>query len=239
MEPRLLALWSAPRCRSTAFLRMMEERGDVTVLHEPFSHVTDFGVTKVGEREVRSERELIPALRELAAKEPVFFKDTTDFRYPELLGAADFLRETTHAFMIRDPKAAIASHYRLNPGLGRDEIGFAWLHEIYEAVVAAKGEQPIVIDGDDLAAAPRQVVETYCVRVGIPFVASALEWEPKRRRDWQQAARWHDSVSESSGFDASMGANDGVDVKADPTLRDFLRYHQPYYEKLYERRLRV
>lgn len=239
MQPRLLALWSAPRCRSTAFLRMMEERGDFTVVHEPFSHVADFGVSIVGKVEVRNERELIAALRELGADRPVFFKDTTDFHYPEVLQHKEFLSEGTHTFMIRDPKAAIASHYRLNPELGRDEIGFAWLHEIYEAVIEATGTEPIVIDGDDLVAAPKQVVKAYCDRVGIPFLPSALEWKPKLRSDWEKTARWHESVSESSRFDPSAGKNGGLDVETHPTLRAFLRYHQLYYDQLYERRLRV
>jgi hypothetical protein len=238
MEPRLLALWSAPRCRSTPFLRMMAERGDRTVLHEPFSHVADFGVAEVDGRVVRSERDLIDALRALAAERPVFFKDTTDFHYPELLADAEFLREATHAFMIRDPKAAIASHYRLNPKLERDEIGFAWLYEIYAAVADATGAEPVVIDGDDLAAAPEPIVQAYCARVGIPYVPEALRWQPKVLPDWQRTARWHTSVSESSGFEP-LRTDGAVDVEADPRLRAFLRYHQPYYERLRARRLRA
>ncbi len=239
MEPRLLTLWSAPRCRSTAFERMMEERGDFTVLHEPFSHLADFGVTTVGEREVRDERDLIAALREFAAERPVFFKDTTDFHYPEVLRVPAFLREATHTFIVRDPKAAIASHYRLNPELGRDEIGFAWLYEIYQAVADATGADPVVIDGDDLVRAPERVVEAYCERVGVPFVPSALRWQPKLRPDQERTARWFESVRESTGFDAGATRDGGVDVESHPTLSAFLRYQQPYYEHLYERRLRV
>ena len=32
---RVIWLWAHPRSRSTAVLRMMLERGDVTVVHEP------------------------------------------------------------------------------------------------------------------------------------------------------------------------------------------------------------
>jgi len=32
----MLMLWSAPRSRSTAFYRMMIERGDFTGVHEPW-----------------------------------------------------------------------------------------------------------------------------------------------------------------------------------------------------------
>lgn len=43
----LLMLWSAPRSRSTAFFRMMAERGDFTVVHEPFSYLAEFGYADV------------------------------------------------------------------------------------------------------------------------------------------------------------------------------------------------
>jgi hypothetical protein len=39
----LLMLWSAPRSRSTAFFRMMAERGDFMMVHEPFSYLAEFG----------------------------------------------------------------------------------------------------------------------------------------------------------------------------------------------------
>ena len=237
MEPGLLALWSAPRCRSTPFLRMMAERGDRVVVHEPFSHVADFGAAEVDGRVVRSEEDLIGALQELAAERPVFFKDTTDFHYPGLLADREFLREATHTFMIRDPRAAIASHYRLNPELGRDEVGFARLYEIYAAVADATGTEPVVIDGDDLVAAPEPIVQAYCARVGIPYVLEALQWEPTVLPSWRRTARWHTSVSESSGFER-RDADDAVDVEADPRLRAYLRFHRPFYEKLRAHRLR-
>ena len=217
---------------------MMAERGDRLVVHEPFSHVADFGAAEVGGRTVRSERDLIDALRELAAERRVFFKDTTDFHYPELLADTAFLREATHAFMIRDPEAAIASHYRLNPELGRDEIGFAWLYEIYAAVEEATGIQPVVIDGDDLVAAPEAIVRAYCAQVGIPYVPEALQWKPKALPSWQRTARWHTSVSESSGFEPPRSGG-AVNVESHPRLGAYLRYHRPYYERLHARRLRV
>jgi Sulfotransferase domain len=217
---------------------MMAERGDRLVVHEPFSHVVDFGAAEVDGRVVRSERALIDALRELAHERSVFFKDTTDFHYPELLRDTRFLREATHTFMIREPKAAIASHYRLNPKLGRDEIGFAWLHEIYAAVEDATGLEPVVIDGDDLVAAPEAIVEAYCTRVGIPYVPEALQWKPQVLASWERTARWHTSVSESSGFEPRREESP-VDVEGDPKLRAYLRYHQPYYDELRARRLRV
>jgi hypothetical protein len=238
MTLSLLALWSAPRCRSTAFLRMMAERGDFEVVHEPFSYVADFGVAHVGDLEVRSESDVMAALRMAAKEQPVFFKDTTDFHYPEVLADPSFLGEGTHTFMIRNPRAAIASHYRLMPELDVGSVGFARLYEIFAAVRSASRCEPVVIDADDLVSAPAAVVSEYCRRVGMPFVPHALTWSPGQLEAWRRAPRWHASVSASCGFQR-LDPSDAAEVDRDPVLRAFLDYHLPFYEKMYAARLRV
>ncbi|MER5596769.1 sulfotransferase family protein [Streptomyces sp. NPDC002265] len=227
----VLALWSAPRCRSTAFARMMTERGDRAVVHEPFSRVVDFGEVEVGDRVARDEQDVLAALRAIATQGPVFFKDTTDFHYPELLADEDFLSVATHTFIIRDPAEAIASHHALNPDLGRDEIGFARLYEIFAAVQAATGTTPVVIDSDDLLDRPSDTVRAYCAAVGIPFLPDALSWQPGMRSEWRSTGRWHRSTSETAGFTRSGGGKAEA-VMADPVLRAHRDHHQPYYEKL-------
>jgi hypothetical protein len=227
----LLALWSAPRCRSTAFARMMEERGDYAVLHEPFSHVVNFGESEVGDQLIRSERELIPALCRLDQQFPLFFKDTTDFHYPWLLADQAFLKNGVHTFLIRHPAEAIASHYLLHPGLERDEIGFAWLAEIYEAVIGVTGKPPVVIDSDDLVTRPHETVSAYCRAVGIPFIPEALSWQPGMRLAWQRTSRWHETASVTSGF-APTPPPDLAEVRTNPVLASYLEYHLPFYERL-------
>lgn len=227
----VLALWSAPRCRSTAFARMMAERDDHVAVHEPFSQVVDFGEVKVGDRVARTEHDVLAALRAIAADKPVFFKDTTDFHYPALLADQAFLATATHTFIIRHPAEAIASHHVLNPELHRDEIGFAWLHEIFAAVRAATGTTPVVIDSDDLLDRPADTVRAYCSAVGIPFLPDALSWQPGMRSEWQATGRWHESTSKTSGF--TRGASGAAEaVAANPALRAYLDYHLPYYEQL-------
>jgi hypothetical protein len=227
----VLALWSAPRSRSTAFARMMAERGDRVVVHEPFSQVVDFGEAKVGDHVAHTEADVLTSLRAIAAEKPVFFKDTTDFHYPALLADDAFLAAATHTFIIRHPAEAIASHYELNPKLGRDEIGFAWLHEIFEAVRAAGGATPVVIDSDDLLDRPADTVRAYCAAVGIPFLPDALIWQPGMRSEWRATSRWHESTSRTAGF--SREKNDRADaVAANPVLRAYHDYHLPYYEQL-------
>lgn len=227
----VLALWSAPRCRSTAFARMMMERDDRVVVHEPFSLVADFGEAKVGNRVTRTHEEVLTALRAIAAERPVFFKDTTDFHYPALLADQDFLTVATHTFIVRHPAEAIASHHAINPELSRDEVGFAWLHEIFTAVRAATGGTPVVIDSDDLLDRPEETVRAYCAAVGIPFMPEALNWQMGMRPEWQSTSRWHESTSATTGF--QRGARDGAEaLAANPVLCDYLDFHLPYYEQL-------
>jgi hypothetical protein len=234
--PRVLALWSAPRSRSTAFERMMRERGDFTVLHEPFSHLANYGSTTVDGREIRTERELLDALRTIDG--PVFFKDTTDFHYPHLLRDEDFLRGATHTFLLRHPREAIASHFALHPGLGRDEIGFSWLYEIFAAVTAANSVVPVVVDSDDLMAHPAATVERFCELVGIPFLAEALNWQPGMAPGWQRSERWHQSTSGTNTF-APVRREYETSVDNSPVLAEYLRYHLPYYERLLRHRITV
>ena len=78
----IIALWAHPRARSTVFERVMMERGDLQVLHEPFSYVY-----YVHEAQTTLEQEYVdpnhpktyPNIRDyicsLAETSPVLFKD--------------------------------------------------------------------------------------------------------------------------------------------------------------------
>jgi hypothetical protein len=236
-RPRIVALWSMPRSRSTAFFRMMAERGDFQMLHEPFSNLAEFGTVKVGDHQVGSEAELLAAIRELAEAGPVFFKDTTDERYPGLLSDAGFLgRDAVHTFLIRHPRETIASYYALNPEVRLHQIGGESQYEIYAAVAERRTDPPVVIDAADLVTEPQALVKTYCAAIGIPFEPDALNWKPGERSEWQPTARWHAEASSSSGF-SSEQRDHGVDADTDPVLSGYLHHHLPFYTKLHERRL--
>jgi hypothetical protein len=75
MPMAVFALWSAPRTRSTAFFRSMVERGDMTVLHEPFCKLRDFGETDAGARTFDSPLSLLDWLRDETHGMSVCLKD--------------------------------------------------------------------------------------------------------------------------------------------------------------------
>jgi hypothetical protein len=158
----LLMLWSAPRSRSTAFFRMMAERGDFTVVHEPFSYLAEFGAAQAGGVRVTSAPGLFTALRSLAAAGPVFAKETTGRRYPEVLAERAFLAaDAVHTFLIRHPRETIASYHAMNPDAPLDKIGFESQYEIFTAVRRLTGRDPVVVDAADLIRSPAAMVRAY------------------------------------------------------------------------------
>jgi hypothetical protein len=239
LAARILVLWSAPRCRSTAFFLMMAGRGDFRVVHEPFSYLAEFGTSTVDGLAANTEQELLAALRGLAGRGPVFVKDTTDERYPGVLADRPFLAaDATHTFLIRHPRDTIASYQALNPDVALHQIGFEAQHEIYQAAHEATGEWPVVIDADDLVARPEEMVKAYCAEIGIAYLPEALNWAPGPRREWRPSERWHAEARDSSTF-TRQRKDYRVNVAAHSVLGGYLRHHLPFYEALYARRLTV
>ncbi|HET6210081.1 MAG TPA: hypothetical protein VFD94_06845 [Jatrophihabitans sp.] len=240
-SPRILALWSAPRCRSTAFFRMMLERGDFHAVHEPFSNLAELGEVTLDGRSVTSQADLMDRLRELSGARPVFFKDTTDERYPALLADSAFLdRDAVHTFLIRAPQETIASYFRLNPAVRAEQIGFEHQLEIFEAVRAATGRAPFVMTAEQLLADPSGTVLAFCAAAGIDFRPAALSWQPGHRAEWGPSQRWHEEVSRTSGFDAVRPTTEAADLVAgEPRLASILDYQQPFYLRLLEHAVRT
>ena len=73
----------------------MVERGDMTVLYEPFSNLRDYGETDAGVRTFGSPLSLLAWLRDETHNMSVFLKDTppTDHHFRDVLADRRFLAE--------------------------------------------------------------------------------------------------------------------------------------------------
>jgi hypothetical protein len=103
----------------------MAERGDMTVLHEPFCNLKNYGETDAGDRTFHSAASLLAWLRGEAHDRDVFFKDTMDHQHDEVLADRPFLAEARHAFLIRQQqfrlraaRARVPAHRREFPRPG-------------------------------------------------------------------------------------------------------------------------
>jgi Sulfotransferase domain len=235
----VFALWSAPRTRSTAFFRSMAERGDMTVLHEPFCNLRDYGETHAGGLTFDSARSLLAWLRDETQDTKVFLKDHPPAAcVRDVLADRRFLAQARHAFLIRSPEEIAASSYALDPGLTADAIGLERLCQVRAAVRDAGGDASVVIDSDDLVDRPAATMAAYCAAVGLSFEPRALTWEPGERPEWRRYARWHADVSASSGFERRERAYPHTAGNSAELAR-FAARHRPFYEQLYAQRLDV
>ncbi len=119
----------------------MAERGDMTVLHEPFCKLRDFGETDAGARIFGSPRSLLDWLRDETHGINVFLKDHPPAAcLREVLADRRFLAVARHAFLIRRPEEIAASSYALDSGMNITAIGLERLCEVQHAVRDAGGD---------------------------------------------------------------------------------------------------
>jgi len=242
----VIVLWAHSRSFSTAFARMMIERGDVTVLHEPFLALEQgepvvvpgagdgarrAAAAGTGGVTARTGQGLVRLLAGLGQARPVFVKEVLDYRYQYVFGHPGELAWMTHTFLVRHPRQAISSHYAMKPTVTCPEIGYEWLWELFQLLWSATGRKPLVIRSEDLVRDPAGVVRSYCAAVGLPFLPGALRWAPGDRPEWHRHRGWHLDAIRSSGF-ASI-RNDYPDtVDNHQVLRSFYDHHYPYYLRI-------
>src|SRR5689334_25421756 len=101
---------------------MMIERGDFTVIHEPFSNFCALKHFMIGGEKAESFQQIFDALFRCAEQQAVFIKDTTEYHYPEMLAHPSFLGRIVNTFIIRDPRKAIAAHHSVNPKVAQEDI---------------------------------------------------------------------------------------------------------------------
>ncbi|MGY1502799.1 sulfotransferase-like domain-containing protein [Streptomyces sp. QTS52] len=230
MSHPLIFLWAHCRSRSTAFLRTMLERGDLLVLHEPFSSIVVQGYAEVGEEKAGTFAELLRLIELAAQRAPVFVKETTEYRYG-ILDDPRLPHLGTHTFIVRDPEPTLASHYAMNQDVTCAEVGYEHQFEIFDLVRRSTGRPPVVIEAERLVADPDEVVRYYCQETGIPFMPSALSWRPGEQTVWKRTPEWHQDTARSSGFTQS-GGHYPTGVHNSAKLARYHAYHLPFYERL-------
>ncbi len=204
-------LWATPRTVSTAFERMMIERGDHLVLDEPWSRAYYFGPERRSERYPLTFPESTYAAVEdgvlaSAADGDVFVKDMA---YHAAHGISDdALAAMSHTFLIRDPVAALASLRRHWPDFTDDEAGYAAQLELFHRVQSLTGAPPAVIDSDVLRTDPQRIIGVWCDRVGLPRRPEALTWAAGMQPQWQLWRSWHANAAASTGFEPPGSVSD-------------------------------
>ena len=238
----IIALWTHPRSISTAFERVMMERRDLKIIHEPFSYLY-----YVHEEEASISQQFVDpdhptdyvGIRDhiigSAETSPVFYKDMCAHCYKQLVDDPDFLSQLNNTFLIRDPAKAIASYYAMNQDVTLKEVGLTQLFGVFEA--AREKEQPlVVVDADDLEDDPEGTIRAYCSAIDIPFVPESLSWESGHKKEWDIWEDWHKDAAQSTGIQKNVETFE-VTVDNSDILKAYYDDQMPYYQAMYDHRI--
>ena len=181
----------------------------------------------------------------------VFIKEMSYYIKGRLGMLEEFFHDAKHSFLIRNPKKAIPSLYRVsqNPDIhdwdyfDPSEAGFKELYDIYEFVKEKLDPNPVVIDADDLLSSPKEMMKAYCEGVGIKYEDHMTSWkagEVPKAWEGEMGVAWMYQAIHSSGFvkpsDSSASAKE-VTYPAD--VMKAIEESLPFYGKLYSARVRL
>ena len=208
-KTNIVALWAAPRCVSTAFLKTFSQRSDTTIIHEPFCNIYYFSQWRISDRfgdaEEHHNYDAEEAMKKILSPDSslVFFKDMAYLALPYL--DLQFLPSITNTFIIRSPREALASWYRANVCPSEDEFGFTALEKMWEIVVEQLGQKPLVVEGNRFRRQPEKILQSYCQNIGVEFDNKMLTWQEGKLQNWSEHeaqfhAVWHSTLDNSKGI---------------------------------------
>lgn len=234
------ALWCHPRSMSTAVERIMRERGDLEVLHEPFMY--DYYIS--GDREKFTgfapeadhpvTYEGIRAMiLDKAAAGPVFLKDMGYYVADALPSDPGFARQMTHGFLVRDPAEAVVSYAKRQRDFTCEEVGLEALWRLY-ASLKDQGCTCHVLSSAAIRSDPAAAMAAYWSAIGLADCPEALRWDAKVPEGWRAVETWHREVLETSEI---LPPDTGRDAEAElaalgAPFTDYVAHHRPFHELL-------
>lgn len=257
---KIIVNWMYPRSLTTVFMRAITNRGDFQTIFEPTlpiywrdrhepgvqSHQDYEGWPVIYEDVIRK-------IYGLAEKKPLFIKECPYHAIEHYLKDEEYLRRCTHMFQIRNPKYVVLSFWKVigsQRSMRIEDIGPVASDRIFNRITELglhaldNGKTPLIIDGDDFQNDPQGIMAAWCDAMGVEYKPESLEWKPEWRPEYDHCKDFYWDVSGSTGIQKNMEAFLYDDKLVDaifedlPMLRMLYEHTLPYYEKLYERRLK-
>lgn len=154
---------------------------------------------------------------------------------------SDCMRPTQrHIILIRSPIKQLLSFAAKKDSAAHgetslDELGLPQLLDTFQRISSA-GATPVVVDYDELLAAPKPVLTSLCAALGIPFDEAMLSWTSGPKKcDGIWAPHWYESVHKTTHFD--VGASSKYQTLP-AELMPILRAALPFYEALAQHRIK-
>ena len=238
-------MWSGPRNISTALMRSWGNRADTAVVDEPLYafYLKETGLPHPGREAILQSqptawKTVVEQLSGLIpdAKALFYQKHMAHHLLPDV--DREWLMEASfrHAFLIRQPRAMLASLARVIPEPRVEDTGLPQQVELFERFRNQSGAPPPVIDSRDVLANPEGMLQSLCDALDVSFDPAMLAWEEgPRNTDGVWAEHWYASVEKSTGFEPLRNEQAELPSILEPVLKEC----ESYYEQLYPHRLRA
>lgn len=220
----------------------MLERGDLATFHEPFIYLYYVHDAKkklaffdVDPSHPTSYDDIKRKILSAADTKTVFVKDMCYYVADYIMDDSSFLKRVKHTYLVRDPKKALASYYKLDPELTSEEVGLESQYHQFCLTADLTGEVPTVIDAEDLLKDTERTVRAYCEAVQLPFLEHSLSWSGDLPDSWRHVAGWHQTLQDSKKIRPTTEKN--IVLEDNPRLKRLYEHHSPFYEKLTKYRL--
>lgn len=263
----IIFLISLPRSNSTAFLRMMENRKDMAILHElgVYAYHKKLAVAQ-GNSEFTSDlvNHQFPSyaavakhIEEQSQQGVVFVKEMAFAAQGYLQEEFSLLdRENVfYFFLVRDPAECFVSHYQKMP-LPIDEtmaeiLSYKLIYDLQQKVSAKAPERTFILRAETLIANPEQSVREFCRNAQIPFLPQSLQWPAlqanfegeKNNGVWNYSTNckflehWHNTALQSTHFDGGLIKAKARDKDGNASFTEIFPEHRQAYQAHYAQQL--
>lgn len=208
LEPRRIAMWSGPRNISTALMRSFDSRADTYVTDEPLYayYLNETGLKHpiaskiISTNEPNFERVIQYLHGPVPSGQPVWYqKHMSHHILPST--SLDWLDGMTHAFLVREPRAMLASLCKKLGIVALEETGLPQQVELYRMLTDRLGFPPPVVDAREIQMNPRSVLQKLCGALDLEFTEGMLSWEAgSRPTDGCWGPLWYENTLVSTGF---------------------------------------
>jgi hypothetical protein len=241
MQAVYVAMWSGPRNISTALMRSFESRRDCQVVDEPFygHYLRQTGKIHPMGDQIMATMECDAGRIAEELRSPLqpgigvhYQKHMAHHLLPQM--DRSWMEGMRHAFLIREPRAMLASlGAKLGP-VRLEDTGLPQQVELFREQLRAQGAPPPVIDSADLLNAPGLMLSALCKRLDIPNDDHMLRWESgPRTTDGIWGSHWYANTEKSTGFSAPPSALPSAAPGPSPLTAD-LELLLPECERLYQ-----
>lgn len=207
--PLRIAMWSGPRNISTAMMRSFENRPDCVVVDEPFYGAW---LERTGEAHPMAN-EIIDAMdcdwqsvmADLTGPIPegaaIWYQKHMTHHLLEDMIQPRWLDKLHHVFLIRDPRAVVASYLAKRDTVSAADIGIPQQTKLFDQLCELNGAAPPVIDSNAFLNDPEGHLRALCEALSIKFDSAMLNWPAgPRDSDGIWASHWYGTVWSSTRF---------------------------------------